>query len=102
MSCSVASRLTHPLVETSFGLRRRRVVATDRVVFISQFPCSCWARPKMFQIQSPGPGSHPLLEGARVGDKRVPVLVVERVPVLVMERVSVSELAPFTSQLMTV
>ena len=37
--CSVASRLTHPLIETSFGLRRRHVVATDRVVFISQFPC---------------------------------------------------------------
>ena len=39
VSYSVASRLTHPLVETSFGLRRRNVVATDRVVFISQFPC---------------------------------------------------------------
>lgn len=56
----------------------------------------------MFQIQSPGPRSHPLLEGARVGDKRVPVLVVKRVPVLVIKRVPVSELAPFISQLMTV
>ena len=39
VSCSVASRLTHPLVETSFGPRRRGVVATDRMVFITQFPC---------------------------------------------------------------
>ena len=39
VSYSVASRLTRLPVETSFGLRRRYVVATDRMVFISDFPC---------------------------------------------------------------
>ncbi len=39
VSCPVASRLTLPPVETGFGPRRRRVVATDRMVFISDFPC---------------------------------------------------------------
>ncbi len=34
----VASSLAHLLVKTSFGLYRRRVVATSRVVFISDFP----------------------------------------------------------------
>ena len=38
VSYSAASRLTRPPVETSFGLRRRHVVATDRMVFISDFP----------------------------------------------------------------
>ena len=39
VSYSVASRLIRPPVETSFGLRRRYVVAIDRIVFISDFPC---------------------------------------------------------------
>jgi len=51
--CLVASSLAHPPVETGFGLHRRRVVATSRVVFISDFPCRCWARPNASQALDP-------------------------------------------------
>ena len=38
VSYLIASRLIRLLIETSFGLRYRYIVATDRIVFISDFP----------------------------------------------------------------
>ncbi len=39
VSYPIASRLTLSPVETGFDPRRRRVIATDRMIFISDFPC---------------------------------------------------------------
>ena len=39
MFCSVASRLTHSLIEISFSLQRWHIVVTDQIIFISCFLC---------------------------------------------------------------